>query len=196
MKNCALLLVDVQNDFCPGGSLAVTQGDAVIAPLNRLISFFTEHQHPVFASRDWHPQNTTHFASSGGSWPEHCVQGTRGAAFHPQLSVTKEVQVLSKGQGEREDAYSAFDARDDGGELLGQRLEKEGVTHLYIGGLATDYCVKATVLDALKAGLAVTVIEDAIAAVEVQKGDGARAMEEMQRAGANFTRSQDIGTPP
>jgi len=176
----ALVVVDVQNDFCPGGSLAVERGDEVVAPLNRLISEFLERGEPVFKSRDWHPARTKHFAAYGGTWPAHCVQGTRGAEFHPELLDDPRVQIISKGTGD-EDQYSAFDGTD-----LADILRERGVTELLVGGLATDYCVKNTVLDALREGFKVRDLTEAMRAVNLRPGDDARAVEEMRRAGAEI----------
>jgi nicotinamidase/pyrazinamidase len=176
----ALIVVDVQNDFCPGGSLAVERGDEVVAPLNRLIKEFLERGEPVFKSRDWHPARTKHFAAYGGTWPVHCVQGTRGAEFHPELLDDPRVQIISKGTGD-EDQYSAFD-----GTNLADTLRRQGVTELLVGGLATDYCVKNTVLDALREGFKVKALTDAMRAVNLRPGDGALAVEEMRRAGAEI----------
>jgi len=176
----ALIVVDVQNDFCPGGSLAVPHGDEVIAPLNQLISEFLEHGEPVFKSRDWHTPQTKHFAAYGGTWPAHCVQQTPGAEFHPALLDDLHIRVISKGLGD-ENCYSAFDGTD-----LALQLQRLGINEVWIGGLATDYCVKQTVLDALQEGFRVKVIEEAMRAVELQPGDGARAIAEMREAGAKI----------
>ena len=176
----ALIVVDVQNDFCPGGSLAVEHGDEVVEPLNRLIEEFLARGEPVYKSRDWHKATTKHFAAYGGTWPVHCVQGTRGAEFHPQLSGDPRVRVVSKGEGD-EDNYSAFD-----GTTLADSLRAEGVSEVWVGGLATDYCVKNTVLDALRAGFRVRALRDAMRAVNIHPGDDALAVEEMRHAGAEI----------
>ena len=176
----ALIVVDVQNDFCPGGTLAVPHGDDVIAPLNQLIDEFLERGDPVYKSRDWHPPNTKHFTAYGGTWPVHCVQNTEGAEFHPALRDDSRIKVISKGLGDT-DGYSAFDETD-----LGSLLNNAGVQELVVGGLATDYCVKNTVLDALKLGYKVKAIEDAMRPVELKPGDGERAIEEMRAAGAEI----------
>ena len=178
-SNRALIVVDVQNDFCPGGSLAVTRGDEVVAPLNKLIEEFLERGEPVFKSRDWHTEKTKHFAAYGGTWPVHCVQNTKGAEFHPDLIDDMHIRVISKGLGD-EDCYSAFDGTD-----LALQLRRLGVEEVWVGGLATDYCVKNTVLDALKEGFRVKALEDAMRAVEVNPGDGERAIAEMREAGAD-----------
>lgn len=176
----ALIVVDVQNDFCPGGTLAVPHGDEVVAPLNKLIDEFLERGDPVYKSRDWHPPTTKHFATYGGTWPVHCVQNTTGAEFHPALRDDPRIKVISKGLGDK-DCYSAFDETD-----LESQLEKAGVEEVVVGGLATDYCVKNTVIDALKRGFKVKAVEDAMRPVELQPGDGERAIEEMRAAGAEI----------
>lgn len=176
----ALIVVDVQNDFCPGGTLAVPHGDEVVAPLNKLIDEFLERGDPVYKSRDWHPPTTKHFQAYGGTWPVHCVQNTEGAEFHPALRDDPRITVISKGLGDA-DSYSAFDQTD-----LEARLEKAGVEEVVVGGLATDYCVKNTVLDALRRGYKVKAVEDAMRPVELQPGDGERAIEEMRAAGAKI----------
>lgn len=182
-RNAALIIVDVQNDFCPNGALAVPNGDLVIKPLNLVSSFFAAACLPVFASRDWHPQVTSHFSDYGGVWPPHCVQGTSGAAFHPDLHLPEGTEVISKGSSPDSDSYSAFDGRDARGRLLGDILAELQVKHLYVGGLATDYCVKTTVLDALREGFEVTLLSDAIAGVDVVPGDSDKALKDMVRAG-------------
>ncbi|HEX8352205.1 MAG TPA: nicotinamidase [Pyrinomonadaceae bacterium] len=179
----ALIVVDVQNDFCPGGSLAVGRGDEVVAPLNRLIGEFLARGLPVYKSRDWHPARTRHFADHGGTWPVHCVQGTPGAEFHPDLLEDPRVEVVSKGTGD-EDSYSAFD-----GTALAEDLRRRGVREVWVGGLATDYCVKNTVLDALREGFRVRALADAMRAVNLRPGDDARALEEMRAAGAEIVDS-------
>lgn len=174
----ALLVVDVQNDFCPGGTLAVPHGDEVVGPLNEVIDEFLERGEPVYKSRDWHPPTTKHFADYGGVWPVHCVQNTKGAEFHPALRDDPRITVISKGLGDT-DCYSAFDETD----LLDQ-LRRQNVEEVVVGGLATDYCVKSTVLDALKNGFKVKALANAMRAVDVQPGDAERAIEEMRDAGA------------
>ncbi len=185
-KKRALLVVDVQNDFCPGGSLAVAHGDEVVPPLNKLIEEFLEHGEPVFKSRDWHPEKTKHFAAFGGTWLVHCVQNTKGAEFHPDLIDDIHIRTISKGLGD-EDSYSAFDGTD-----LALQLHRLGVEEVWVGGLATDYCVKNTVLDGLKEGFRVKALADAMRAVEVQPGDGERAIAEMRGAGAELIETNSI----
>ena len=183
MKN-ALLIIDVQNDFCPGGGLAVPRGDEVVPVLNEYIRHFSQKGLPIFASRDWHPKQTSHFKASGGLWPEHCVQGTPGAAFHPGLKLPASTVVISKGMDPSQDSYSAFQAADEQGTAFIELLRRQGVGQLYVGGLATDYCVKASVLDALRYGFAVKLLYDAIRGVDIQKGDSQRAVDEMLSKGA------------
>ena len=179
-KKRALIIVDVQNDFCPGGALAVASGDEVIAPLNALAREFLARGDLVIKSRDWHPPETSHFAAYGGTWPIHCVQGTNGARFHPDLIDDPRISVVSKDQM-NVDEYSAFDGTD-----LAAQLHQSGVEEVWVGGLATDYCVKHTVLDALKEGFEVKAIADAMRPVELQRGDGQRAIDEMRQQGAQI----------
>ncbi len=181
----ALIVVDVQNDFCPGGSLAVTDGDEVIAPLNRLIEDFLKRGEPVFKTRDWHQPQTKHFAAHGGTWPVHCVQETTGAEFHPDLLDDERIQIISKGMGDA-DCYSGFDGTD-----LAAQLRSRGVEEVWVGGLATDYCVKNTVLDGLKEGFRVKALTDAMRPVELKDGDGERALAEMKAAGAEISRGAE-----
>jgi len=179
-KKRALIVVDVQNDFCPGGALAVPKGDEVVGPLNGLIEEFLLRDEPVYKSRDWHPPKTKHFKEFGGTWPPHCVQETRGAEFHPELLDDPRIIVISKGMGD-ENNYSAFDGTD-----LAALLRDQGVDEVWVGGLATDYCVKNTVLDALREGFQVKSIANAMRPVELQPGDGERAIEEMRQHGAEI----------
>lgn len=183
-RRAALLVVDVQNDFVPGGALPVPEGDRVVPVLNEYIRRFREAGLPVYFSRDWHPERTKHFKEYSGAWPPHCVQGTPGAEFHPQLEVPADAVIITKGADPEEDAYSAFQGRTPEGEAFAERLRRDGVTDLYVGGLATDYCVRASTLDALKQGLRVTVLLDAVRGVDVQPGDSERALAEMREAGA------------
>lgn len=180
----ALVIVDVQNDFCPGGALGVPEGDRVVPLLNRYAERFAARGAPVFAARDWHPAETRHFQAHGGAWPPHCVQDTRGAEFHPDLALPPATTVLSKGMDPTEDAYSCFQAETADAQAFAVSLGEIGVQRLFIGGLATDYCVKATVLDALREGFEVVLLEDAVRAVDLAPGDGARALEAMRVAGA------------
>jgi nicotinamidase/pyrazinamidase len=182
----ALLLVDPQNDFCPGGSLPVPDGDAVMPVLNAWTAAAEAAGIPIFVSRDWHPPRTTHFKEFGGVWPPHCVQGTRGAEFHPELRLPPSATIVSKGMGETEDAYSAFQARDDQARPLATLLRERGVQHLYVMGLATDYCVKASALGGLEDGFRVTVVAGGMRAVNLQPTDGEQAIDTMRAAGASI----------
>ena len=175
----ALLIVDVQNDFLPGGSLAVSRGDEVVAVLNPYIGAFEAQDLPVYATRDWHPERHCSFHARGGPWPPHCVAGTRGAEFATALQLTPSTVVISKATTPDEDAYSGFQGTD-----LDRRLRAAGIRRLFIGGLATDYCVLNTVRDTLRLGYEVFLLTDAIRAVDVQPGDGLRAEEEMAKLGA------------
>ena len=185
-RDTALLIVDVQNDFCPGGALSVPAGDRVVEPINRAAEIFAAAGLPVLASRDWHPPVTKHFRQYGGSWPAHCVQGSEGAAFHPDLRLPSGAVVLSKGIDPEHDSYSAFEAVTDQGASLGTLLRSLGVQYLFIGGLATDYCVRFSALDALRLGFGATVLIDAIAGVDVNPGDSARALDEVTHAGGRL----------
>lgn len=179
LSDAALLAVDVQVGFCPGGNLAVPDGDKVVPVLNEWIERFARAGRPVVLSRDWHPEDHVSFRARGGPWPPHCVAGSRDAEFHPALRVSPEALVVSKAEGRDEEAYSAFE-----GTRLAERLRERGVRRLIVGGLATDYCVRASVLDALRAGFEVTVLRDAVRAVDVNAGDGERALAAMRAAGA------------
>jgi len=180
----ALLIIDVQNDFCTGGALAVPGSERVIASLNRYVESALAGGLPIFASRDWHPAVTTHFSPYGGQWPVHCVKGSPGAQFHPLLQLPPSASIVSKGEDPGAPGYSAFEGRDAEGVSLHDLLDGAHVTHLYVGGLATDYCVRASVLDALNSGLSVTVPLDAVSGVDVTAGDSARALDEMRSQGA------------
>jgi len=183
-KGSALLIEDVQNDFCSGGALAVSGGDEVVPVLNRYIDRFKEKRLPVFASRDWHPEGSSHFSAYGGIWPVHCVQESEGARFHPELDLPADVVILSKGMDPAEDGYSSFEAISEDGKSFSEFLKERGVTHLFVGGLATDYCVKNTVLEALRMGFSVTLLIDAVRGVDLRPGDSEAAIREMVLAGA------------
>ena len=177
----ALIVVDVQNDFCPGGSLAVANGDAVVSPLNKLMKEFLDRGEPVFKTRDWHSAGTRHFAAYGGAWPIHCVQNTPGAEFHKDLIDDPRITIISKGIDGTADGYSGFD-----GTNLAQILREQGVEEVWVGGLATDYCVKHTVLDGLRAGFEAKALADAMLPVNAKPGDGEQAIAEMRAAGAEI----------
>lgn len=180
----ALIVVDVQNDFLPGGALAVPEGDQIVPIVNRYLASFRAAGLPIFASRDWHPRVTRHFKEYGGIWPPHCVQGTKGAEFHQDLQYGADVIVVSKGMDPEKDSYSAFDAVEADGTPLAESLHRRGVEHLYVGGLATDYCVRWTVLEGARRGFGVTLLVDASLGVNLQPHDSERAIAEMVREGA------------
>ncbi len=187
----ALLVVDVQNDFCAGGALAVPRGDRVVEPINRLLAAYAAADAAVFASRDWHPTGTSHFIDRGGQWPVHCVADTPGAAFHPRLTLPDGTAVVSKGQVPDSDGYSAFDGTLSAGETLEAALRERNVGHLTVCGLATDYCVRASVLDARARNLTVAVVREAIAAVNLKPGDETAALDDMCAAGADIVALDD-----
>jgi nicotinamidase/pyrazinamidase len=191
MPRDALIIVDVQNDFCPGGALAVQNGDKVVPVLNRYIEYFLNAGLPIFATRDWHPAKTSHFKPYGGIWPVHCVQGTHGAEFHPALKLTNETIIVSAGMGSDEDGYSGFLGRDNTGTSLATLLHERGVDRLFVGGLATDYCVKHTVLDGIRQGFQVVLIGHAVRGVNLDPEDSERAVQEMSTAGAIVVRETD-----
>jgi len=175
----ALLLVDVQNDFCPGGALAVPEGERVVPVLNRWIEAARQLGVPVYASRDWHPAGHVSFAERGGPWPPHCIQNTPGAAFHPDLQLPEDATVISKGTDPERDQYSAFD--DTG---LAKLMRDEGVQRVWAGGLAQDVCVRASVIDGAEEGFEIHLIAPATRPVNVDPGDGERALADMRAAGA------------
>jgi nicotinamidase-related amidase len=178
-----LIVVDAQNDFLPGGSLAVAEGDRIFAPLNRLMPRFTR----VYATRDWHPKNHKYFQAEGGIWPYHCLQNTPGAEFSPKLNAGEIDAVVSKGVDPKTDGYSGFAATD-----LEQRMRADGITRVFVGGLATDYCVKATAIEAKRRGFDVVVLEDAIAAVKLKPEDEDEALRAMRDAGCELATSAEV----
>jgi len=182
----------MQNDFCPSGALGVPEGDRVVPILNKYIEIFRQAGLPIYFTRDWHPPVTVHFKPYGGVWPPHCVQGTHGAEFHPDLAVPPRAVIMSKGDDPKQDSYSAFFGHDEKGRSLAEVLREDGVNHFYIGGLATDYCVKETSLDAIKDGFEVTVLIDGVKGVDLSPGDSERAMEEVKRKGALTATLEDI----
>jgi nicotinamidase/pyrazinamidase len=181
----ALVVVDVQRDFLPGGALAVAHGDEVIAPLNRYLGEWRARGLLVVLTRDWHPPDHCSFRARGGPWPPHCVAGTAGAAFDPRLDGPASAIVVSKATERDREAYSAFEGSD-----LEACLHAARVRRVFVGGLATEYCVLATVRDALARGFGVVVLADAIRAIEACPGDARRAEEEMVRLGAALARQQ------
>ncbi len=181
----ALIVVDVQNDFCPGGALAVPDGHDVVPIINDLMSRFSY----VVATQDFHPPGHSSFAEHGGPWPEHCVQGTTGADFHPELDTDGIDEVVQKGTDPTTDGYSGFAGTD-----LAARLERRGVERVFVTGLATDYCVRATALEAIEHGFDVVVLTNAIRAVDVEPGDGDRAIEDMEQAGTATETSERLNS--
>lgn len=179
INNSALIAVDIQNDFCPGGALPVPDGDAVVYSMNLYITKFSKMGLPVYFTRDWHPQNHISFKTNGGIWPEHCVQETYGAELHKKLLIPSRAVIISKGISPDNEGYSGFQGTD-----LDKRLKAKNIRQLFIGGLATDYCVKSTVLDALHAGFDVVFLSDASKGVDVDTGDSEQAIDEMLREGA------------
>lgn len=216
----ALLVVDVQNDFCPGGALAVRNGDLVIAPLNEIIRFFEKMGWPIFFSRDYHPHTTKHFKEFGGIWPMHCVRTTWGAQFHPDLYFPMEhimehiyetTHEILKGEDGEDNGYSPFEGNiyvpsplgtrkwaflemlaSDFLEVFGKGKVGGKINEFYIGGLATDYCVKAACLDARKLGYTVYLLADACRAVNLNPNDGEKAIQEMKDAGVIMTTTDKI----
>lgn len=189
----ALLIVDLQNDFCAGGALAVPDGDASVDAANRLAAAAAAAGRPVFASRDWHPSGSPHFAGQGGVWPVHCVQGTTGAELHPRLRLPEGARLVTKGDSLRDPhGYDAFDGHLDDGTPLAAALASAGVRTLVVAGLATDYCVKNSVWGARRAGLDVAVVADAIRAVDLQPGDGTAAVADMLAAGARVVSTEGV----
>ncbi|HEV2262435.1 MAG TPA: isochorismatase family protein [Candidatus Rubrimentiphilum sp.] len=183
--NDALIVVDVQNDFLPGGALPVAEGNRIFEPLRKTMPLFKY----VVATRDWHPRKHPHFQEHGGPWPYHCVQHTHGASFASQMELGFVDEILSKGSIPPWNGYSAFENSD-----LAERLRTRSVQRVFVAGLATDYCVKETALEAARSGFETVVITDAIAAVNVQPGDEAKALEEMENAGVRFASSAELRT--
>lgn len=173
----ALLVVDVQRDFCPGGALAIVEGDRVVEVLNEWMKEARRANALIVASRCWHPRRHVSFVERGGPWPAHCVQHTEGAEFHPELRLPPEATVVSKGQHPDRDAYSAFD-----GTALGQLLQEHGTRRVFVGGLAQDVCVRATALQALELGYETHVIVDATRPVDVE--EGRLTLRELEQRGA------------
>jgi nicotinamidase/pyrazinamidase len=179
----ALLIIDFQNDFTAGGALAVQGGDEIAEPVKRLASEFEY----VFATRDWHPPDHASFETEGGPWPVHCVQGTHGAELHPAMRDIEVEAIVDVGVAREDEGYSGFEH-----SKLADLLRENGVDEVAVVGLATDYCVRASAIDACHEGFETTVVTDAIRAVEVEPGDGERALEDMKRAGAKLATSREL----
>ncbi len=185
----ALIIVDVQNDFLPGGSLGVPDGDAVVPVMNRYLEEFRETGLPIYATRDWHPEGHCSFEAQGGPWPPHCVAESKGAMFARDLDLNEEVTIISKATTVETDAYSGFEGTD-----LTDRLRKQNVKRIFVGGLATDYCVLNTVKDGLKAGFQVLLLDDGIRGVDVNPGDSDKAKDEMHRLGAKSITLENLAS--
>lgn len=188
LQDSALILVDIQNDFCPNGALAVTEGDLIVPIVNRLISRFPL----VVSTQDWHPANHISFKAQGGTWPPHCVQGTTGAELHPDLNTDTIALYFRKASAPDKDDYSEFAGKDEQGRSLDEVLRGYGVKKIYVVGLATDYCVLETVLDGLKYGYEVYAVTDAMRAVNVNPDDGEKALYKMVSSGAHLVTSEVI----
>jgi nicotinamidase/pyrazinamidase len=183
----ALILTDIQRDFLPGGSLGILHGDEVIGPLNRAVEAFERSGLPVYATRDWHPADHCSFEAQGGPWPPHCVQGSPGAEFSGDLRLTREPKIISKATRSDKEAYSAFE-----GTELDEHLRSKDISRIFIGGLATDYCVLNTVKDAVRLGYQVVLLIDAVRAVNVRPHDEERALVEMEELGAASVRTSSL----
>ena len=187
-QESALILVDIQNDFCPGGALAVNEGDLIVPIVNRLIPRFPL----VISTQDWHPADHISFKAQGGPWPPHCVQGTPGAELHPDLTTDTIAHYFRKASSPEKDDYSEFAGKDEQGCSLDEVLRGHGVKRIYVVGLATDYCVLETVLEGLKYGYDVYAVTDAMRAVNVNPDDGEKALYRMASSGANLVTSEVI----
>jgi nicotinamidase/pyrazinamidase len=179
----ALLIIDFQNDFTAGGALEVTGGDEIAEPVKRLAPEFDY----VFATRDWHPPDHASFETEGGPWPVHCVRGTHGAELHPAMRDVEVDAIVDVGAEREDEGYSGFEK-----SKLADLLRERGVDKVAVVGLATDYCVRASAIDACREGLDTTVVTDAIRPVEVEPGDGERALQDMKRAGAKLATSREL----
>jgi nicotinamidase/pyrazinamidase len=182
-KSSALIVVDVQKDFCQGGTLPVPRGDEVVPVLNRYIRKFEEAGAQIYATRDWHPSNHVSFKSQSGPWPSHCVQNTEGAEFHRDLLLPIGTVIVSKADSLKE-TYSGFDETN-----LEEDLKRKKIGRVFVGGLATDYCVLNTVLDAIRLGFETFLLKDAIKGVNVQVNDSKRAIKEMKSNGVHIIRN-------
>jgi nicotinamidase/pyrazinamidase len=190
-KDDALIIVDVQRDFCLGGALPVPAGDQVVPVLNDYIKLFTAANASIFATRDWHPSNHVSFEAYGGPWPPHCIQHSEGAKFHPGLKLPEDTSVISKAMDSSKESYSAFDDT-----ALAAELKKAGAARVFVGGLATDYCVKNTILDAIKLGFETVLLLDASRGINVKPGDVEKAIGEMLANGAEKATLADFPEAP
>ena len=195
-SHTALVVVDIQNDFCPGGALPVADGDKVVPVLNKYIQLFRSASAPIIYTRDWHPPDHSSFKAQGGPWPPHCVQGSEGAKFRSDLLQPAEGEVVSKAD-RKDEAYSFFQGTDLAHRLRRLRFRlglRGGIKALFVGGLATDYCVKETVLDGLKLGFQVYYLDDASKGVNVNPADSQLAVKEMLSKGAEEITLSDLAT--
>ncbi|RLE52907.1 MAG: bifunctional nicotinamidase/pyrazinamidase [Candidatus Methanomethylicota archaeon] len=183
----ALIIVDVQKDFCPGGALPVPEGDKIIPNLNKYVEIFRKNGGKIYATRDWHPENHISFKEYGGLWPKHCVQGTEGAEFHPNLKLPEDAVIISKGTDPLREAYSGFEGTD-----LKKKLKQEGIVRVFVGGLATEYCVKNTVLDAIKFGFETVLLMDAIKGIDLKPSDSRKAIDEMVKRGVKTVKLENF----
>lgn len=183
----AFIIVDVQRDFCPGGALPVPGSNQIIPVLNDYIKIFKQARAHIYATRDWHPPNHVSFESYGGVWPPHCIQETDGAKFHPKLRLPEDVIIISKATTPSKESYSGF-----GGTKLNVELKMKAIKRIFVGGLATDYCVKHTVIDALRLGFDTILLVDAIRGVNIQPNDSKKAIEETTKYGAKKATISDI----
>lgn len=181
------MIIDLQKDFCPGGALPVPEGDQVIPILNKYIKAFRRAGAQIYATRDWHPSDHISFQGQGGKWPPHCIQESEGAKFHPDLELPENVKIISKATTPQQESYSGFGETD-----LKYELKRNGIKRVFVGGLATDYCVKNTVLDALDLGFKTILLKDAIRGIDMEHGDSERAIQEMLDKGAKTTTSPDL----
>ena len=187
-KDAALIIVDVQKDFCPGGAIPVSFGEQVVPPLNEYIRIFRTAGAHIYATRDWHPPDHTSFIANNGPWPPHCIQHTEGAEYHDELHLPKETTIISKADTEH-DGYSGFD-----GTGLAENLKQQDIRTVFVGGLATEYCVKQTVLDALRRGYETFLLADAVRGIN--QSDSARAVKKMLARGAQKVMLTDITSSP
>ena len=192
----ALVIVDVQNDFCTGGTLPVPEGEMIISVLNKYITLFTKRELPVFATRDWHPENTMHFQKFGGKWPVHCVQNTWGAKFHPDLKLPPQTVIISAGISPQQEGYSGFEGTDPQGKPFYEVLKEKNVKEISLGGLATEYCVKFTTLNALEYGFTVNLLSDAIKGINLLPTDSQEAINEMEKHGAAIVTIDNLKLEP
>ncbi len=190
-KNDAIIIADIQNDFLPGGALPIKESDQIVPILNDYAKIFKVANSRIFASKDWHPPNHVSFIAQGGPWPPHCLQNSKGADFSPNLKLPKETQIVLKATDPNKEAYSVFDGTD-----LEEQLKAKGVTRIFIGGLATDYCIVNSVIDARKLGLATFVLEDATCGIDLKPGDVNQAFRIMQASGARLITLADFPEPP